>query len=113
MKSILALFVFFSVIYVLFFSGSSAKNTQKARVSPYAKVGQTLITKKDARLCSETLKCIEGVQLITKIPKNTKLVISDFSIGSHSWGDVVHYQVSYNGKTGWISDIETDKDRRK
>jgi hypothetical protein len=64
-----------------------------------------------ARLCPET-NCDEGAELL-RIPAGESLVVQDKRVEGTPFIDVVWYQVSYNGKAGWISEYTTSAAPKK
>ena len=60
-----------------------------------------------ARLCPKA-DCGQGKEIL-RIPTNTKLTVQDRIIIHFPVWDVVWYKVTYNGKTGWVSECDTDK----
>jgi hypothetical protein len=60
-----------------------------------------------ARLCPKSL-CGDDPELL-RIPANTELEVEGISREHFRWWDGVRYKVTYNEKTGWVDELDTDK----
>ncbi|MBW7996248.1 MAG: SH3 domain-containing protein [Candidatus Glassbacteria bacterium] len=81
----------------------------QTQTAPAASVDTITIVTVDnrARLCPQP-NCGQGQELL-RIPTGTKLEVqSKTTIRLPAW-NVIWYKVTYNGKTGWLSEFDTDK----
>ena len=123
-QAIIGIIIIGFVVY--FFSSGKSENEKQeahnkhqielekrltAQKIPFAKPGKQIITLKNIDLCASygfSGSCMKNLNNnYGTIPKNTSLKVEELGLET-SFGNVLHYKVSYKGKTGWIFASDTN-----